>query len=74
MTWPSLWNNESRSTETRMQITPGLNEKPRKAASDVRRTWVLSPSKTMAGMVPLWMRCRVCALQRSRRGAGLAGS
>lgn len=57
-----------------MQVTLGLNEKPRKAASDVRRTWVLSPSKTMASMVPLWMRCRVCTRQRSRRGAGPAGS
>lgn len=61
MNWPSLWNNKSRSTETHMQATPGLNEKPRKAASDVSRTWVVSPSKTMARMVRLWMRGRVCA-------------
>lgn len=59
-----------------MQFTPGLNEKPGKVASDVRRTWVLSSSKTMTGVVPLWMGCRVCARQRSRRGLdpGPAGS
>lgn len=57
-----------------MQFTPGLNEKPGKVAPDVRRTWVLSPSKTMARVVPLWMGCRVCARQRSRRGSGPAGS
>lgn len=57
-----------------MQFTPGLNKKPGKVASDVRRTWVLSSSKTMAGVVPLWMGCRVCARQRSRRGSGPAGS
>lgn len=74
MTWPSLWNNQSRSTETHMQVTPGLNEKPRKTVSDVRRTWVLRPPKTMVGVVPLWMGCRVCARPRSRRGSGPAGS